>query len=230
MGTSCILELVKPVWKRGSRSEDSGSLSLVECALRVNSGEKAVRAGRLDPGTEIPGTGGATVGDFWAWAYSEILTNTSRGIFAEFLIGNALRVVEGVRPTGWEDFGLSYNGWKIEVEASAYMQNWHQNTPSIIRFDVGERGSWDSETNSWRPDPVRSADYCVFCLYAETNRSRANVLDTSKWEFYVLPIERIDHELGTQKSVGLSRTKSMTEPVDYGHQLKERVDRVLSGA
>ena len=70
----------------------------------------------------------------------------------------------------------------------------------------------------------------MFCLYAETNRSRANVLDTSKWEFYVLPTERIDHELGTQKSVGLSRTKSMTEPVDYGHQLKERVDRVLSGA
>lgn len=69
----------------------------------------------------------------------------------------------------------------------------------------------------------------MFCLYAETNRSRANVLDTSKWEFYVLPTERIDHELGTQKSVGLSRTKSMTESVGYG-QLKKRVDRVLSGA
>jgi hypothetical protein len=59
-------------------------------------------------------------------AYSDILTNTSRGIFAEFLVAKALGVVEGVRPTGWNDFDLSYDGWKIEVKASAYVQSWHQ--------------------------------------------------------------------------------------------------------
>jgi hypothetical protein len=187
-----------------------------------------VGVGRLAPGTEVPRTGGATVGDFWAWAYSDILTNTSRGIFAEFLVGKALGVVEGVRPTGWEDFDLSYDGWKIEVKASVYVQNWHQDAPSVIRFDIGERGSWDAEANVWKPDPVRSADCYVFCLYAETDRSRANVLDTSKWEFYVLSTERINHELRNQKSVGLNRIKSMTEPVDYS-QLKEQIDRVLSG-
>ena len=69
-----------------------------------------MEAERLVPGTEILGTGGATVGDFWAWAYSDILTNTSRGIFAEFLVGKALGVVEGARPTGWNDFDLSYDG------------------------------------------------------------------------------------------------------------------------
>jgi hypothetical protein len=69
-----------------------------------------VGAERLAPDTEIPGTGGATVGDFWAWVNSGILTNTSRGIFAEFLVGKALGVVEWVRPTGWEDFDLSYDG------------------------------------------------------------------------------------------------------------------------
>jgi hypothetical protein len=42
-----------------------------------------VGAERLAPGTETPGAGGATIGEFWAWAYSDILTNTSRGIFAE---------------------------------------------------------------------------------------------------------------------------------------------------
>jgi hypothetical protein len=188
-----------------------------------------VEADRLVPGTEILGTGGATVGDFWAWAYSDILTNTSRGIFAEFLVAKALGVVEGVRPTGWNDFDLSYDGCKIEVKASAYVQSWHQDAPSVIRFDIGERGSWDAETNAWRPDPVRSADSYVFCLYAETERSRANVLDVSKWEFYALPTERINRELGNQKSVGLSRIKSMTEPVSHG-QLKERVDGVLSAA
>jgi hypothetical protein len=99
-------------------------------------------------------------------AYSDILTNTPRGIFAEFLVAKALGVVEGVRPTGWNDFDLSYDGWKIEVKASAYVQSWHQETPSVIRFDIGERGSWDAETNAWRPDPVRSADCYVFCRYS----------------------------------------------------------------
>ena len=183
---------------------------------------------RLDPGTQILGTGGATVGDFWAWAYSDILTNTSRETFAEFLVGKALGVVEGVRPTGWEDFDLSYHGWKIEVKASAYVQNWYQSAPSVIRFDIGERGGWDAEANTWKPDPVRSADCYVFCLYAETERDRANVLDTSKWEFYVVPTERINHELGKQKSAGLNGIKSMTEAVNYS-RLKERVDRALSG-
>jgi hypothetical protein len=188
-----------------------------------------VGAERLEPSTEIPGTGRATVGDFWAWAYSDILTNTARGTFAEFLVGKALGVVETVRPTGWVDFDLIYDGWKIEVKASAYVQNWYQSAPSVIRFDIGERGSWDAEANVWRPDPVRSADSYVFCLYAETDRNRADVLDTSKWEFYVLLTERINRELGNQKSVGLNRIKSMTESVDYS-QLKERVDMVLSGA
>ena len=82
----------------------------VGCTGRANRGEEAVEAERLVSGTEILGTGGATVGDFWAWAYSDILTNTSRGIFAEFLVGKALGVVEGVRPTGWNDFDLSYDG------------------------------------------------------------------------------------------------------------------------
>jgi hypothetical protein len=59
-----------------------------------------VGAGRLAPGTEIPGTDGATIGEFWAWAYYDILTNTSREIFAEFLVGKALGVVEGgARPS-----------------------------------------------------------------------------------------------------------------------------------
>ena len=49
---------------------------------------------RLDPDTPIPGVaGGRTVGDFWAWAFSNILTNNLRGIFAEYLVGTALGAV-----------------------------------------------------------------------------------------------------------------------------------------
>lgn len=181
---------------------------------------------RLNPEEEIPGLRSLTVGDFWAWAYSDILTNTARGTFAEFLVGAALDVVENVRPTGWEDFDLSYSNKKIEVKASTYVQNWHQEAPSIVRFDVGERGTWDADTNIWIAERRRSADCYVFCLYTERDRSAANVLDVSKWEFYVLSTRRINNEFGAQKSVGLRRIQSIAEPVSF-ERLKEGVDLAL---
>ena len=42
---------------------------------------------------EIPALG-ATVGDFWAWAYSDILNNVDRAVFAEFVVGSALGVTD----------------------------------------------------------------------------------------------------------------------------------------
>jgi hypothetical protein len=188
-----------------------------------------VETRRLTPGERIPELGGATVGDFWAWAYSDILENTARGIFAEFLVGSTLGVVKGVRSSGWGTFDLRYGDRKIEVKSSAYLQSWHRTAPSVIRFDVAEHEGWKPETNIWRTERMRPADCYVFCLYAEKDRSRVNVLDTSKWEFYVLSTGRINRELGTQKSAGLNRIKSMTKSVGYA-QLKEQVDWVLSGA
>ena len=76
---------------------------------------------------------------------------------------------------------------------------------------------------------MRPANCYVFCLYAEKERSRVNVLDTSMWQFYVVPTERINRELGAQKSAGLSTIEAMAEPVGYAG-LEERVEAVLSGA
>ena len=88
--------------------------------------------GRLDPDTPIPGTvGEQTVGDFWAWAYSSILTNITRGLFAEFLVGTALGAVEGTR-TEWDSFDLLCGDAKIEVKSSAYLQSWPQDELSKI--------------------------------------------------------------------------------------------------
>ena len=93
---------------------------------------------RLAPGERIPELDGVTVGDFWAWAYSDILENTAREIFAEYLVGNALGVVKGVRPSGWGTFDLRYGDRNIEVKSSSYLQSWHQTALSVIRFDVAE--------------------------------------------------------------------------------------------
>jgi hypothetical protein len=50
--------------------------------------------------------GSATVGDFWRWAYSDILSNRNRSIFAEFIVGNALGVVDKPR-VEWDSVDLA---------------------------------------------------------------------------------------------------------------------------
>jgi hypothetical protein len=44
----------------------------------------------LEATTSIPGLAGKTVGDFWSWAYSNLIVNTTRSIFAEYLVATCL--------------------------------------------------------------------------------------------------------------------------------------------
>jgi len=189
--------------------------------------EGVVEARRLSPSTEIPAVG-ATVGDFWAWAFSDVLSNTARGVLAEFLVGSALGVVDGVR-VEWDSFDLLYEGAKIEIKSTAYVQRWFQKIHSDIGWTIGEQRAWNAATGTYSEERKRWADCYVLCPYAERDRDVADALDVSKWEFYILSTERIYRELGTQKRVGLSKISRMTEPVGYG-LLKERVDQALNGA
>lgn len=183
---------------------------------------------RLDPDTTIPGLEGATVSDFWAWAYSDILTNVRRGMFAEFLVGSALGVVDRVPPAGWEDFDLLYGNKKIEVKSSAYVQSWDQARPSVPSFGIAEQGVWDETVNDWRPERRRASDCYVFCLYSEKeDRSVARVLNTNKWDYYVVPTRQINEALGDQKTVRLSSIESMTTETVKIERLRDRVDAIL---
>lgn len=38
---------------------------------------------------------GISLADFWRWAYSDLLNNTSRGVMAEFLVAKSF---EGITP------------------------------------------------------------------------------------------------------------------------------------
>ena len=186
-----------------------------------------MRLGKLDPDTPIPGSEGKSVKDFWAWAYSDVLTNNVRGIFAEFLVGTALGVVQGTR-TEWDAFDLLYGDAKVEVKSSAYLQSWEQAKPSAIGWNIPEHFVYDPRTNDWTPEKERPAHCYVLCVYTEEeDRNPAKVLDPSRWKFYVLPTRIIDRELATQKTVALSVVESLTDPVPYS-RLRERVDDALA--
>jgi len=64
-------------------------------------------AERLSPNEKIVGLDGLTVGDFWSWAYSDILSNRNRSIYAEFLVGSALGVLDKPRME-WDASGQSH--------------------------------------------------------------------------------------------------------------------------
>ena len=111
---------------------------------------------------------GRTVGDFWQWAYSDLMSNTNRSVFAEFLVGVALGVVDSPR-IEWDSVDLRYGKFKIEVKASAYCQSWFQRKPSTITFSIRKAIFWNSATGVFEGESTRSAD--VFCVHAARDKA-----------------------------------------------------------
>ena len=73
--------------------------------------------------------------DFWSWSMSDILSNATRGRFAEFIVGTVI----GLNPENlreeWDAYDLKTNeGIKIEVKSAAYIQSWSQKNFSTISF------------------------------------------------------------------------------------------------
>ena len=181
------------------------------------------------PSTETPvvGAAGATVGDFWAWAYSDILANTTRGVFAEYLVAVALGDVSRCR-LEWDAADVRYRGLNIEVKSAAYAQTWTQKQPSAIRFDIAKTRSWHAESNIYDTDLKRSADCYVFALFSDLDNPRRHVADVSFWRFFVLPTACMDEKFGDQKTVALSRIEAMETSVEW-RELRRAIDECIVG-
>ncbi len=74
--------------------------------------------------------------DFWRWSASDLLSNATRGVFAEFIIASALGLADGVR-SEWDPYDLiTQKGQRIEVKSAAYLQSWSQKQLSKISFSI----------------------------------------------------------------------------------------------
>jgi hypothetical protein len=180
---------------------------------------------RLGANEEIPLTG-RTVADFWAWAYSDVLTNISRAVLAKWIVGTALDATDGIRPV-WDYYDLDYQGATIEVKSSAYLQNWEQKELTRPEFDIALRGAWLTDSD-YEEERERRADVYVFALYAEKDRGKVDPLNIGAWRFYVMATNRLNQHFGSQKSVVLSRVQQVTNPVSY-ESLRSHVDAALVG-
>jgi hypothetical protein len=91
-----------------------------------------------DPNDKIHGLKDTSIGDYWKWAYSDILSNRNRGIFAEFLVGNALDAIAKPR-VEYNCVDICYKNKTIEVKCSAYVQSWPQDKKSRIEYGIGKK-------------------------------------------------------------------------------------------
>ena len=170
----------------------------------------------------------ATIGDFWLWAYSDIANNTNRGILAEYIVAKALGSMEKVR-VNWAIYDVdSRRGARVEVKSAAHLQSWPQEKPSTVRFDIAKVRGWDDERGEYIDEPQRHAEVYIFCLLAyEEDKRLLNPLDLSQWEFYVVPISRLDQEFDDYKSLGLTRVQELSRAYRVD-QLSRAVSAALS--
>lgn len=147
-----------------------------------------------------------TVSDFWSWAYSDLLNNTSRGVLAEYLVKSSFNFTPSPKNSqvrvDWAPYDvISPSGRRIEVKTAAYLQSWEQEHFSQILFDIAPKRAWHPLTG-YAPEAKRNCDLFVFCLYTALSRE-ASILNLDLWEFYVLPTSVLDREIPLQKSISL---------------------------
>jgi hypothetical protein len=166
--------------------------------------------------------------DFWRWSVSDLVSNTWRGVVAEYIVAQALGVAEGLR-ADWRAYDLEISpGLKIEVKSSAYVQSWKQDRDSIIQFGVGKRRAWDAETNKLGDDVRRHADVYVFALLHHKDRQTIDPMNLAQWTFYVVPTKALDDRERSQHSITLrSLEKLAGSAVTFG-ELRSAVERVAA--
>ena len=146
---------------------------------------------------------------FWRWAYSNIMGNSERGAFAEYLVACALGIADKTR-VDWDKYDLlTPEGISVEVKTSGYIQTWDQEKLSNIVFGIRPTLGWDRETNTYSSDKIRQADVYVFCVHKHKEQETINPLDISQWDFYVLKTEILDSKAPEQKSASLASILKM---------------------
>lgn len=154
--------------------------------------------------------------DFWRWSVSDILSNATRGRFAEFIVATATNVnITNLRDE-WSSYDLETpDGIKLEIKSSAYLQSWSQKKRSAISFRTKAALYWDSVTGIQSNTAKRYADVYVFCLLHHDNKQSVDPLNMDHWEFYVLATKELNEYRRSQYSITLKSLQNLTPSVTY---------------
>ena len=164
-----------------------------------------------------------SISDFWKWYASNTLHSALRGAIAEFIVAKALDLPCVVRQS-WDAYDLMYNKNRIEVKSSAYLQDDNGDKYSRISFSIAKHSHWN-EDDAWNIKE-RPSEVYVFCLFAETDRAKADTMKLEQWQFYVLPTSIIDEQCGDKQTLSLSALLSLSPIKCTYSELKSVMDAI----
>ena len=119
--------------------------------------------------------------DFWSWAYSDCINNTTRGVLAEFLVAKALKINLDKPRDAWAKYDLTYNGYGVEIKSASYHQRWSQKKISTIIYNISSTKAWDENTNIQEKYSKRQSSFYVLCILAEKDRPLVNPLNIDQY-------------------------------------------------
>lgn len=165
-----------------------------------------------------------TVLDFWRWSTADLMSNATRGILAEFIVGTALGVTGEIREE-WAPIDLTYKETPIEVKGAGYLQAWGQDKLTVPKFGVTKAQYYDRTTGEYCGERRRHAVLYVFCLHHCCDAMQVNPLDLDQWSFYVTPTSLLEQHFPTADVMSLRQLEKVgASPVSYSC-LREVVDR-----
>jgi len=150
--------------------------------------------------------------DFWKWSVSDLLSNATRGRFAEFIVATAINIDLRQVRNEWDKYDLiTSDGIKIEVKSAAYLQSWAQKKLSTISFST--KSAIDLDNLQY--EAKRHADVYAFCLLKHENKLTVDPLNMNQWEFYILATKELNDYKRSQHSITLNSLKKLAQPVTY---------------
>jgi hypothetical protein len=154
--------------------------------------------------------------DFWQWSVSDILSNATRGRFAEFIVGTAIDIDLKALRDEWDAYDLTtQSGIKIEVKSSSYIQSWQQFDFSTISFSIKLTKHGDAENGISRAEAKRHADLYVFCLLKHKEQETINPLQLEQWDFFVVPTYKLDNYTRSKSSITLNSLLKIADKIAY---------------
>jgi hypothetical protein len=150
-----------------------------------------------------------TLLDFWKWSVSDLISNTTRGRLAEFIVASALGLATEVR-NEWDAFDLcTASDLRIEVKSCAYLQSWFQKKPSSISFVIPKTRAWDAATNKLSAESRRQANLYVFAILAHQDKTTIDPLNLDQWHFYPVLTRELDARTRSQHSITLKSLQKL---------------------
>lgn len=121
-------------------------------ATSLDEGFAALETERKTGSEQFEGSGAPLdlkLADFWSWSASDLVSNATRGVLAEYIVASALGLTAGNKVRAqWDAFDLLFGRTKIEVKSAAYLQSWyHKKLSPLISFGIQPTRSWDASTS-----------------------------------------------------------------------------------